>query len=142
MMKTTARQFSNILIVSLLLAASAIRAQAISIKPGDSLQTERPFDVGMYMGPQWTINLMLIVRRTGRVSITLKHGNNAVLYQENVKKSRGNYWRRFNFEESESGTYAFEISDGQTTVVRRVEVVTIPTIASQRYITYGPQTGL
>ena len=96
----------------------------------------------MYMGPQWKINLMLTVRRARRVRITLRHSNHSVLYQEYVKKSRGSYWRKFNFDESESGVYEFEISDGRTTVVRRVEVVTVPTVESQRYITYGPQISL
>ena len=94
------------------------------------------------MSPQWKINLRLASRQPGRVTITLKDANNTVLYREYLKRVSVSYWRKFNFEGSEPGVYQFEISDGQQTIVRRVEIINVPTVESQRYITYGPQTGL
>ncbi len=126
--------------MSLLTAALAVNAQATGTKPGDPVTKGNTFDVGMYMGPQWKINLLLDIRRPERLRITLKDSHDTVVYQEYVRRQSASYWRKFDFEQSEPGVYRFEISDGQKTIVRTVEVVHMPTIESQRYVTYGPQT--
>lgn len=141
-MKTIARQITNSLMLSILMGISGVSAQATRVEPGDTTAYERPFDISMFMSPDWKLNVMLNVRQAGRVTITLKRADNTVLYQEYVKKASTRYRRRFNFEGSEPGVYQFEISDGQKTIVRRVEVVNIPAVGPQRYMTYGPQIGL
>lgn len=130
----------NGLLVSLLIAGSGINAQATGTEPGDSVTNESSFDVSLYMGPQWKLNLMLAIRRPGRVSITLKNAGNTVLYREFLKKRSTRYWRKFNFEGSAAGVYRFEISDGQKIIVRQVEIVDMPTVDAQRYMVYGAQT--
>lgn len=138
-MKTLAQQFRNALLVSLLTVASGINAQSIDTEPGDPVAKERSFDIGMYIGAQRKINLMLNVNRPERIIITMRDANNTVLYREYLKKGPAKYWRKFDFEGSESGVYEFEVRTGRQTIKRRVEVVDIPAIEPQRYITYGPQ---
>jgi len=137
-MKTTARQVMNVLLVSLLITVSVINAQASDKNPGDSTPKERSFEVGMFMESGWTVNLMLAVHQPKRIMITLRDAKGVVLYREYLRKSTRNYRRKFKFDKSEveSGVYQFEVSDNQQTIVRRVEVVNIPTIESQRYITF------
>lgn len=139
MMKTI-RQIRNALLVSLLLATSVLQAQVTT--SGNSVTASNSFAVGMYMGPQWKINLLLDFDRPERIVITLKDAANTVLYEERIKRPPTSYWRKFDFEQSEPGIYQFEISDGRQTVIRRVEIVAMPTVEAQRYITYGPQTNL
>ena len=139
-MKTITLLIMNVLLTGLLLTASGINAKATGIEPGDSVTTKSSFDVGLFMGPQWRLNLMLVIHRPGWVSITVKDARNTVLYRELVKKAPTRYRRKFNFEGSEPGVYRLEISDGRNTIVRQVEIVDIPAIDAQRYIVYGPQT--
>lgn len=134
-MKTIARQSLNALLVSLLTLASPTLAQ--TTEPGDSVPRERSFDVGMYLGKQWNINLTLAARQPERIMITLKDPSNTVLYRESLKKRQTKYWRGFNFDGVAAGTYQFEISDGRQTIVRRIEVVDMPAVEAQRYITYN-----
>lgn len=138
----TLRQILNVLLLTLLTTATAINAQAITTGPGDSVAKERSFEIGMYLGADLKLNLRLAVRRPERVLITLKDASNTVLYREYLKKKPASYWRKFDFGESESGTYQLEIRDGRQTITRRVEVVDLPAVESQRYLTYGPQTSL
>lgn len=95
----------------------------------------------MFMESGWTINLMLAVHQPKRILILLKDAKGTILYREYLKRTPVNYRRKFKFDESEieSGVYRFEISDGQQTLVRHVEVVSIPAIEPQRYITYDMQ---
>lgn len=140
-MKTT-RQIMNILLLSLLTTATVINAQATGTEPGDSVTNERSFEVGMSMGPDWKINLRLGINQAKRIIITVKDANNTVLYREHLKKGPASYWWKFDFKDSEPGVYQFEIRDGQQTIRRQVEVVNVPAVDQQRYITYGPQTSL
>ena len=126
----------GLLVTSPQLIASADKPDTAGVDKASSL------NVGLYMSPQWKINLRLTSRQPGRVIITLKDANNTVLYREYVNRVSIGYWRKFDFEGSEPGVYQFEISNSQQTIVRRVEIVNVPTVESQRYITYGPQTGL
>ena len=137
-MKTTKQQVMNVLLVILLTAGGVINAHAANLNPGDSAPKERAFEVGMFMESGWTINLMLAVHQPKRIMITLRDAKGVVLYREYLRKSTRNYRRKFKFDKSEveSGVYQFEVSDNQQTIVRRVEVVNIPTIESQRYITF------
>ena len=126
----------------MLMGISEVSAQAPRIEPDDTPAYERPLGISMFMSPDWKLNVMLSTHRAGRIAITLKRADNTVLYREFVTKAPSRYWRKFNFEGSEPGVYRFEISDGQKTVVRQVEIVDIPTIEAQRYIVYGPQIDL
>ena len=131
----------NVLLVSLLLVIKAPDSLATTAaEPGDSLTKASSFEVGMYMGANWTINLMLAVHQPQGATISIKDTGNTILYRQYLKKSSITYHHKFKFEGSQPGVYQIEISDGQKTVTRQVEVVDIPAIESQRYITYGPKT--
>ncbi|WP_460973314.1 hypothetical protein [Spirosoma migulaei] len=138
-MKTTTQLIMNALLLSLLLVAPALNAQPATNEPEDSLSKQSSFEVGMFMESNWTINLMLAVHQPKRVLVTLKNDKGALLFRDYLKKIPANYRLKFRFSESDSGVYQFEISDDQQTIVRRVEVVYMPAVKSQRYITYGPQ---
>lgn len=138
-MKTLAQQFRNALLVSLLTVTSVINAQAIDTEPGDSVTKERSFAIGMDLGANWKVNLRVEIHQPERVIITMKDANNTVLYREYLKKGPAKHWRKFDFMGAESGVYEFEVRTGRQTIKRRVEVVDIPAIEPQRYITYGPQ---
>lgn len=135
-MEPVIQQIRKALLMSLLTLASVTQAQ--TTEPGDPVANERSFDVGMYLGKQWKLNLRLATHRPARIMITLKDPHNGVLYRELLKKRKIKYWREFNFNGAAAGAYQFEISDGRNTIVRRVDVVDLPAVASQRYITYNP----
>ncbi|GAB4033727.1 hypothetical protein GCM10028774_17690 [Spirosoma jeollabukense] len=128
----------NVLLVSLLMTVSGINAQAAIQNPDESTPKERSFEVGIFMEAEWTINLMLAVHQPKRIMITLRNEKRVVLYREYLRKNTTTYRRKFKFDKSEieSGVYEFEITDNQHKIVRRVEVVNIPTVESQRYITF------
>ena len=128
-----------LLLISSVLA-STIFVSAQTVGTVESIPKERSFDVGMYMDARYRINLMLVVRRSNRVSIVVRDAQNDVLYEERVKRTTPGYWRKFSFDESKSGTYTFEISDGRQTIVRRIDVVDTPAVEPQRFVIYGPQS--
>lgn len=129
----------NAHLVSLLLTALVSSAWATQAASGDPVKEGTSFKVNMYPGPQWKMNLMMAISRPARITITVRNPDNTVLYREIIKRGSRRYWRKFDFEGSEPGAYRFEISDGQQTIVRRVEIVSIPVIDAQRYLVYGPQ---
>lgn len=106
--------------------------------PGDSVAKTSSFEVGMFMDSNWTINLMLAVHQPKWVLVTLKNDKGVLLFRDYLKKMPARYRLKFRFNESDTGVYQFEISDDQQTIIRRVEVVYMPAVESQRYITYGP----
>ncbi|GAB2576844.1 hypothetical protein [Spirosoma areae] len=138
-MKTINNFLRVLFLIGLLFTSTEL--VALADKPDSAGVAQRSFEVGMYMSPQWKINLRVAIRRPERLVITVRNAKNIVLYREYVRRGSTGYWRKFDFEGSEPGVYQFEINDGQQSVVRRVEIVDIPTIDSQRYITYDQQLG-
>lgn len=136
-MKTNVRIVINALAVSLLLSATISSTLATNTEPGDPVAKETSFDVNTYLGPQWKLNLMMDISRPVRLTIIIRNSDNTVLYREIVSKGSRGYWRKFDFEGSEPGTYRLEVSDGRRTVTRQIEIVDIPAIDSQRYIVHG-----
>lgn len=140
-MKRTLRQFTNALLVGLVMISATGNAQSID-NGADSAIGEKPFDVAAYMGANRTINLMLAVYRVKGVTLVLKDAHDTILYELYLKKSPKAYHHKLNFEGCRSGVYQLEISDGQQKVIRRIDVVDIPAIDSQRYVTFTSQTNL
>ena len=136
-MKKTAQSTINALVVSLLLITAMSHALVAGTEPGDPVAKETSFNVNTYLGPQWKLNLMMDISRPVRIMIIIRNSGNTVLYREIVSKGSRGYWRKFDFEGSEPGTYRLEISDGRQTVTRQIEIVDIPAIDSQRYIVHG-----
>ena len=140
-MRTTT-QLLNVLLVALLLSATTSNAQPTNAESRDSLTRANSFEVGTYMGGNRTINLMVAIHQPEGATILIRDADNAILHRQYLKKSRIVYHHKFNFEECKPGVYQVEISNGRQTVIRRVEVVDIPAIESQRYITYSSPTSL
>ena len=138
------KAINNLLQILFLTGLFVINTQAMALadKPDSTGLVPRSFDVGIFMEANWKINLMLAFRRPERIVVTLRGTNNAILHREYLRKTAFSYRLKFNFEEAEPGEYQFEISDGQHTIVRRVEIVNMPAVESQRYITYSPQIDL
>lgn len=130
----------NSLLMGLFLVSPGIYAQANDSR--NSLTKGPAFNISMYMDAQRKMDLRIDSHQSKRIVVVLKNAKNAVIYREYLKRSPISYWRKFNFDQSESGTYQFEISDDQQTIVRRIEVVDLPVVEPQRYIVYGVPTGL
>ncbi|GAB4023616.1 hypothetical protein [Spirosoma koreense] len=131
----------NALIMNLLLILLFLASRTLPAQSDDTLTSIKPFEMGMYMGSNWTINVILKVHQKGGVTLTVRNTSNQVIYRQFLNRSPVSYHQKINFEDSESGVYSIEVSDGRQTVVRRVDIVDIPSVASQRFITYGPQSG-
>ncbi|UFH52804.1 T9SS type A sorting domain-containing protein [Spirosoma sp. KNUC1025] len=140
-MRTAIYKFRNVALVLLIMLGQVANAQTTDTNSGDPLTKEASFEVGSYMGDNWTINLMLAIRQPQGATVMIRDANKKVLYEQHLKKSPIVYHHKLRFEDCKSGIYYVEISDGKQTVVRRVEVVEMPSIETQRYITYGPQSG-
>lgn len=133
-MKKTAFQFVSALLLSLILAAPASSTQIRD--SDDQVVKEQSFDMLMYMGRQEQVNLNLLTHQSKQVIITLKDPQHSVVLRKYLRKSSVAYRLKFNFEGSRSGQYQFEVSDGQRTVVRQIEIVDLPAIESHRYLVY------
>lgn len=132
----------NALLMSLFLTALVSHAQTTEPEPGDPVTAERSFEVAIFTETNRKINLILAIHRPKQIMVTLKNAKNAVIHREFLKKTLKGYRQKFDFEGADSGVYQFEVSDGWQTIVRRIEVVNLPAIDSQRYIIYGQQTGM
>ena len=73
------------------------------------------------------------------MTITLRDAKQTVLYRESFRSASATLRQKFDFEDMRSGSYQLEVSDGKETIRQRIEVVDVPPIDPQRYITYGPQ---
>ncbi|MFC5409306.1 hypothetical protein ACFPMF_08320 [Larkinella bovis] len=135
-MKITTQQIVSTILVSLFLTAATPRVQATDTETGNA--AAQSFEVGMYVGISKKLNLAVLVRGTKPVMISLKDSNNRELFRTLRKRSETSHRLRFNFENSVSGVYHIEVSDGQQTVVREVEVVETAPVEAQRYIVYNP----
>lgn len=122
-----------------LMAAIAVKAQSIDGYASGGTFENSSFGVGMYMGPDWKINVRLMTYQSNRVMITLRGVDNSIIYRETIRKAPAKYWRRFNFEGSKPGIYQFEISDGQQSIVRQINIVQVPRTDAQQYMTLAPQ---
>lgn len=129
----------NTLLVSLLLAAPVSLAQAADAKPDGSEKRENYFDFCLYSGTSGKVNLNLAIRRSKRVTVTLRNAGNEVVNRNYLKRSPNSYRLKYNFAETKAGVYQFEISDGLYTLIREVEVVDLPPVEPKRYIVYDPQ---
>ncbi|RRB02030.1 hypothetical protein [Larkinella rosea] len=137
-MKKHTLQFAKPLFLTLLLSAPFCHAR--STDPDYANSNEPSFDICMFMGAHQKVKLNLAVRQAKPVSVILRDARNTIMYRDFLKKSPTAYRLSFDFAASESGIYQLEISDGQRTIVRRVEVLEFPPIESSRHIVYNPQT--
>ncbi|GAB3925368.1 hypothetical protein [Larkinella terrae] len=133
--KSTTRKIARTVFISLILTILSVKAQASD----DLVANGRAFDVSMFLDASKKVNLMLAIHRS-RIRVTLKNSRNDVIHQEFLGRSKNPYRRKFNFEESKSGVYLLEVSDGKQTYIRQVEIVDVPASASQRYIVYRSPT--
>lgn len=138
-METIAGLTRSILRVGFLLMTIVSNVCATQAVSSDSLKEEAPFRVNVYQTPQWKMNVVVAIHRPARITITVKNPDNTVMHQEMVGRKPGYYRWKFDFEEAQAGTYRFEITNGQQTIVRQVEIVSMPAIEAQRYMVYGPQ---
>ncbi|WP_461079261.1 hypothetical protein [Spirosoma flavus] len=138
-MKSLTHKLRNTLILSLIWVSVAANAQSV-ITETDAPVEKQPFEVGTYMGTGLTINLMLAVHTPKGITLKIKDANDTVLEVTHLGRSPKAYHQKISFDGSQPGVYRVEISDGHKTVIRQVDVVNIPAVESQRYITYSSQT--
>ncbi|MBD2703466.1 hypothetical protein IC229_22670 [Spirosoma sp. BT702] len=138
-MKSLAHKLRNGLIMSLIWVSVVANAQSVNTETEAPVE-KQPFEVGTYMGTGLTINVMLAVHTPKGVTLKIKDANDTVLEVTHLRRAPKAYHQKISFEGSQPGVYRVEISDGRKTIVRQIDVVDIPAVESQRYITYSSQT--
>ena len=119
-MKTLVKTFA----IALLSAVSFI-SNATTDNNGN-LNAQKTFAVGVYQ----TINTMkmnvMVEKLAGkRLSVILKSESGEVLHAEYIRKNDTAYRGKFDLQELEDGKYTFEISDGESKIVKNVQVGTV-----------------
>ncbi|WP_460635236.1 hypothetical protein [Larkinella harenae] len=132
-MKTIPQQVLMTLFFGLFIPLS----NAHSAPPERINSDKSAFEINLFLGQREKLNLMLAVRQPKRVTIRLKDASNSVLYKETLIGKRANHWRKFDFSTMKTGTYFFEISNGDQVVIRQIEVGAIPATETQRFISYA-----
>ncbi|MBN8824898.1 MULTISPECIES: hypothetical protein [unclassified Spirosoma] len=130
-------QKSKLLVLSFYLIMLSVAGMAQS--PDQNIpetEEEKPYEISAYMGSNRIVNLMVVVRQLKGVTLKVKDPTDTILHELQLKKSPRAYHIKLNFEDSQSGQYQLEISDGRNLLIRRIEVVDVPAIESQRYITF------
>ncbi|QMW04719.1 hypothetical protein [Spirosoma foliorum] len=133
LLKHSLRVIANL---GLILLSLTSQAQSTDQEP-IGWSEEKPFELGTYMGANRTVNVILLVKQVNGITLKIKNTDELTLHELFMKRSPRAYHWKLNFEGSKSGTYKLEISDGQTTIIRRIEVVDVPSIEAQRYITFS-----
>ena len=117
-MKTFVKSFAIAVLSVMSFVASATNTN-------EPASTKKPFAVGMYQ----TINTMkmnvLIEKTTNKnLYISLKNEKGDVLHKERVGKTNEKYHGKFDLSELEDGKYSFEITDGESKIVKTVNIGT------------------
>jgi hypothetical protein len=134
-MEPLKRQVKLILSLYLIILSLIAKAQSADPEVAESLK-EKPYEIGSYMGVNRTVNLMIMVHQATGITIKIKDADDTILHEQYMKKSLKVYHYKLNFENSQSGLYKLEISDGRKILTRRIEVVDVPATEAQRYITF------
>ncbi|WP_461042809.1 hypothetical protein [Spirosoma harenae] len=134
-MKSLKQQFTLLFSLFLLVIGIAVNAQTTDQKITREVAS-KPFEVGTYMGENRTVNVMVMVRQVAGITLKIKSADDELLQELYVKKSPRAYHYKLNFDGTQSGQYKLEISDGQKIEVRRIDVVDVPAVKAQRYITF------
>ena len=119
-MKTFIQNLFNSLAISAVMSVSALAET-----PSATNQPAKKFEVGMYQINQ-TAKLNLSISKVSgqRVKITLQNARGQVLHSETLGKKATRYSRKFNFEDMEQGAYLFQITNGENTIAKEVNLKT------------------
>ncbi|MDR6564483.1 MULTISPECIES: hypothetical protein [unclassified Arcicella] len=117
-MKTFVKSFAIAVLSVMSFVASATNTN-------EPANTKKSFAVGMYQ----TINTMkmnvLIEKSTNKnLYISLKNEKGDVLHKEKVGKANEKYHGKFDLSELQDGKYSFEITDGESKIVKTVNIGT------------------
>ncbi|MBB6004855.1 hypothetical protein [Arcicella rosea] len=117
-MKTFIKSFAIAVLSVMSFVASATNKN-------EPASNKKSFAVGMYQ----TINTMkmnvLIEKTTSKnLFISLKNEKGEVLHKERVGKNSQKYHGKFDLSELEDGAYSFEITDGESKIVKNVNIGT------------------
>ncbi len=117
-MKTFIKSFA----IAVLSVMSFVASATTKNEPASN---KKSFAVGMYR----TINTMkmnLLIEKTAgkNLFISLKNEKGDVLHKERVSKNSQKYHGKFDLTELEDGTYSFEITDGDSKIVKNVNIGT------------------
>lgn len=137
-MKRTVNNMIKSLLLSLLTATLTFGGQNLKTEgetPTGKEDAGASFVINTYLSTNWKLNLVVQSRQPKRVTVILRGPQNQLLHREFLGRRQNKYWRKFDFEGSEPGVYHFEISDGAKKITRDIEIVDIPRVNEQRYLT-------
>ncbi|MEA5259379.1 hypothetical protein VB264_16390 [Arcicella aquatica] len=104
----------------------------------DATNGRKTLKVAIYPATN-TMKMSVVVEKlVGRqLSVRLKSESGFVLHSEYIRKKDTLYFGKFNLEELEDGKYLIEIFDGETKIVKNIEIGTIKpqVVANERFIT-------
>lgn len=137
-MKRTVNNLIKIVLMSLLTVTTTLggpNLQARGKTPTAKEDTEVSFVINTFLSSNWKLNLIVQSQRPKRMTVLLRGPQNQLLHREFLGRRLYKYWRKFDFEGSEPGVYSLEISDGNKKITRHIEIVDVPRVAEQRYLT-------
>ncbi len=107
------------IIAALLLGSTLLtNAKTLPLKP-----TIKPFAYSVYKNDgKATINLFINKLKGSKMYITLKNSQGEVIYEDGMNKNDTYYRTKFNLTELNKGIYILEISDGQNTEIKKIEI--------------------
>jgi len=104
----------------------------------ESTNDKRTLKVAVYQTVNSLRMSVVVEKIIGRkASVILKSKSGFVLFAEYLRKKDKLYFGKLNLEELEDGKYLIEISDGETTIVKNVEIGTTKpeVVTNDRFIT-------
>ncbi|MCY7352869.1 MAG: hypothetical protein LH606_19790 [Cytophagaceae bacterium] len=87
--------------------------------------SQPPFEVGVYPKHHTAkLNVMVENHEQKRLNLRLINPKNEIMYQETVSRKTAKYWRKLDLGQLPDGIYQLQVSNGQETVVREINVTT------------------
>jgi hypothetical protein len=130
-MKTLVKTFA----IAVLSVMSFVSNASDNNEPTGSIK--KPFAVGMYQTANTLQMNVLIEKTTSKdLYVSLKDEAGNVLHKERVGKKGTVYHGKFDLSELQDGKYSFEITDGDTKVVKNVNIGTTKPepVTNERFI--------
>ncbi|MES2795044.1 MAG: hypothetical protein V4683_03705 [Bacteroidota bacterium] len=107
-------------IIAALLLGTVFFANAKTLPANPTI---KPFASSMYKinGVQ-AINLFVNKLEGSKVKIVLKDTDGTVIYRDVIGKKRTKFRTKFNMDQLKTGSYTLELTDGNSTEIKNIEI--------------------
>lgn len=121
--KTYKAMKTNILFAIALFAFSFTSVKAASLEdPKETAKTS--YAINVFKGQEGKVNFLLEKVKGKRLAVTLRNAKGEILFTETIAKNATGYARRFDLNSLTDGKYSFEVTDGETTLKKEVDLST------------------